>query len=654
MFRSFKYTLSVFTVFSVLVSCSRDVGTEKIKIELPQNISSKVSSQSVAKLSTPFGKGSESSLANINCYMVVVAGPDEFFKRNSCKTSTGIEYKFGNIRTGIDATGSSPGVDLAVPSGPDREVILLGINADAGYCRQVIDDPSVLNNWTKPRILARSGKLDLQGGEQSAYLKLPASDDLTTLATPEIEDCQINGRNHNSGPILANSLLESFGDGSDGDVVLSGSFYDFSTLDLNSVGGSRAVIAAASMKVISVDTDDGKTLTLDQNVQTGTPKLLLGDLVFTYVPQAQNDSSCGHPEFFRGRFSVQKVIDVSGVQITLESPLLNASSPFPTPLRAGMGTLLGTTNNPSGAFCRISVTRIPQINTLWINHSGSQTNITGQAFNDGKGGLLPIKIKDKLKIDSSAHGSAVSFYLDMGGKGFSNQSGPTKPGEGIAGIYSSASASIDNGGGGAASTGAGGGSNGGMGADSGGVAGFRVGDLVGVPGVGVPPWGHKKIFLGGQGGLLNSNPGAAGGGIVFASIHEVEMDYAGSNYGNTFKLSSKGEDSAAGSGAGAGGSVMVNVKTVTNNSATRKIISYVPGGTGVAGGGGGGSGVSEFLYCNESDIAAGGPTLQENVTLGTGGTGGDANTLGASNAFGVGGHTLGWASISSNLPGFCF
>lgn len=121
----------VFFIISIffISNCTRSGSNQnsKIQIKLP-DLSSSYSNK-VGTLSEP------SSLAEINCYMVFISGPETDLQKNSCPTqgdtTKGIAPR--NINFGILLGGFAPSSEISfeVPSGNDRVIHLVGMRVIA-------------------------------------------------------------------------------------------------------------------------------------------------------------------------------------------------------------------------------------------------------------------------------------------------------------------------------------------------------------------------------------------------------------------------------------------------------------------------------------------------------------------------------------------
>ncbi|MEK6772911.1 MAG: hypothetical protein AABY64_03130 [Bdellovibrionota bacterium] len=76
------------------------------------------------------------SLAEVNCYAVFVGGPEDFMRSSFCKDSTTATEKMRfHPYAGLIPAGSE--VSLEVPTGPDRNIFLVGMKAQGAACATI-------------------------------------------------------------------------------------------------------------------------------------------------------------------------------------------------------------------------------------------------------------------------------------------------------------------------------------------------------------------------------------------------------------------------------------------------------------------------------------------------------------------------------------
>ncbi|MBK9038892.1 MAG: hypothetical protein IPL83_07000 [Bdellovibrionales bacterium] len=119
------------------------------------------------------------SLADINCYMVTVGGPDPGLMRHNCTTS-GPSIQFGPSIAFVPAGGTA---ELIVPSGAARVITVLGLRSINAECKKVPEGvPPDYDNLSRPVRLA-SKVIDLKPGDVSLDLTANMSADFVTSCT---------------------------------------------------------------------------------------------------------------------------------------------------------------------------------------------------------------------------------------------------------------------------------------------------------------------------------------------------------------------------------------------------------------------------------------------------------------------------------------
>jgi|GEM_PF-2253642 hypothetical protein len=137
----------------------------------------------------PWNGESISLSSQINCYAVMVGGPEPIMKRNSCWDSS---YKdlvqFGDYEGGIPA-GSR--IEITVPPGSNRQIYLLGMNAANGACQSFKNNNLKHDLISFPRLVAQT-TMDLNPGTNLVTLTIPEN----LSSSPKIQDCRTD---ENSG-----------------------------------------------------------------------------------------------------------------------------------------------------------------------------------------------------------------------------------------------------------------------------------------------------------------------------------------------------------------------------------------------------------------------------------------------------------------------
>lgn len=284
---------------------------------------------------------------------------------------------------------------------------------------------------------------------------------------------------------------------------------------------------------------------------------------------------------------------------------------------------------------------------------------TGLTWNGSIGGVIAFRCAGTLTLTGSINADGIGFRGRSRSTNFENGcfSSPYavndarygEKGESIYKInvttnpeYRYAIEKIANGGGGGVSHNGGGGGGGNMTAGGKGGAGYNGGAVAGCTPIGAGGYGGvalfpyvnlNRVFMGGGGGGANQNnsygtAGANGGGIVI--IEALQLTTTGvcgtpiqitANGNNSLNTITPGGNDAAG-GAGAGGSIVFRVNTISINAAC-PLTNQARGGLGgtanfgVTHGGGGGGGRGLILFasgCNNNI-----PNLVADANVGAGG-----------------------------------
>lgn len=166
------YSLVILSAVS-LVNCTRaQKNNTKIIFEMPPS-ASKVSATSV-------GFAEPTSMDELNCFYVAVVGPEDNMSDLICGQSNADKsitelFRAGKLIGGVPRTvGSATAIEAEVPSGADREFILLGIKRQHNWLCQYGGDETNFygTNPTSARssvyILGRSEKIHLEAGSTSS------------------------------------------------------------------------------------------------------------------------------------------------------------------------------------------------------------------------------------------------------------------------------------------------------------------------------------------------------------------------------------------------------------------------------------------------------------------------------------------------------
>lgn len=153
----------------------------------------------------PTGFGTNGGVSPVNCYLVVVNGPEDFMRVNRCgmeTTSGGNQftpaYEFGTY-LGLRTAGSS--LELDVPSGKNRQIHLIGFHAiSSSECTDVRNGPKK-NFMSYPYWLGESGLINLDGTKREVTINLKAPSEAQRL-----DGCDINVASPNEPPAERISL----------------------------------------------------------------------------------------------------------------------------------------------------------------------------------------------------------------------------------------------------------------------------------------------------------------------------------------------------------------------------------------------------------------------------------------------------------------
>lgn len=579
-------------IFIFAISCTRQNKSTTLNLQLP--IASMSSGSVSAMSSGSWNVGlNPSSLAQFNCYAVFVGGPDPMLNKNSCFDSGGtVKFKFGPFMAFAPA-GSQISID--VPSGPNRIITLVGLQAQNGACVPVSPNSQpAFSDLSQPFILG-SVQQNLSPGTQNLTITRNFN------SSDYYQHCNINNGGGSSSTVL-------YGTGSDGVRSIASTVPDVST-DTTILGG-RTFSAAA--RITNIDNSTGKIITT--YLPPTASQFQLGDEVMWIVMAAfdyssawgGSDAVCGSGSSTalpRGRYGFANVTAVTASTVEIDQPIIN----YPSLIN---NSALNYTTPPYSAstpssFCFMQLIRVPNLDGLTIG-SGASLGVTPFQMVNGFGGVIAMRVKNTLTL--SGAGSTISTT----GKGFQGISsyyqGTGIDGEGVGSTYSPY---VNAGGSGSGSWGGGGGSNAGQGSDG-----------MSNPGTGAAPLllcmsssvcsPILKGFMGGSGGGTAS-AGGSGGGLIYLFANQINLG------ANPLSIDSSGTDGtggASGSGGGAGGSVLLYSNTISGTVSVNLIANGGNGGPATAIGGGGGGGSIFVHTCNSPSTT---PTVS--VNYGSGGTG---------------------------------
>lgn len=180
----FKSLLCVFVALSI--SCTREKKeTTNVVFQLPAVASQKASNFSLLSLednaedfdlfdswSTITPSGIDTGDYSINCYVVMVGGPDPAMNINYCGRKSATDSKsivkmfsFGPWLGAIPASASGAQIELEVPAGNDRVFYLVGFHAlTATACTDFRKSSPSQAELTRPYIISQVNRVSLQPG----------------------------------------------------------------------------------------------------------------------------------------------------------------------------------------------------------------------------------------------------------------------------------------------------------------------------------------------------------------------------------------------------------------------------------------------------------------------------------------------------------
>ncbi len=100
----------------------------------------------------------------INCYMVLISGPEPELQKNYCERKN--DPTFSPRRVGIWAGGVASGgtLELDVPAGSDRSVVIAGFYSQSGFCRDFHKN-GFSKGLSRPYLLGEVEQVNLPGGQ---------------------------------------------------------------------------------------------------------------------------------------------------------------------------------------------------------------------------------------------------------------------------------------------------------------------------------------------------------------------------------------------------------------------------------------------------------------------------------------------------------
>lgn len=604
----------VISAFLILTNagCTRKAGgTSTLKLSFPAGLgSSKITnftyskaaaSQSISIQSDDGGGPTwnasinPATFADVNCIMIAVAGPE--FGGSYCTTSIGPSIVIGKWAGGIPIGGT---FSIEVPSGPQREITIIGLKTQNGACKDFKTNDMLDNDLSEPHVIGKIVR-DLPGGTVS--LNIPVAS--TSYATlPKLGDCQGPAFNFQSAPLF-------FGDATSGlDTITGVNTY-------TSLGG-------VSRKVQTFDPTLSTTTAIGVSDETGYSA---GDEVMITIEGIQGAwtgtgdfgvSPCGF-RGWQGRNTFARILATSTGTLQINKGTFIDKLHYTTSGVAGsagdisnININLGAPADSLGTFCHMKIAKV--LHFFDMNMQPGSSILADQFSFSGDGaGILPIRINGTLTMQNGS-------FISTAGLGYASSTGTH--GEGLGGYGSACSGPTttntggscsltpsDGGGGGghgnlnaanpfgpSGGTGGGGGMSGGYGAGENCGDGSCFGNLVG------------KMFMGGAGGSSSTIPGGYGGGMIFVTARNIVIAAGESAYIKAYGL--QGANSASIStgtgGGGAGGSILLSYKNLNLNTTGSLNLDARGGNSGNAtgttsnSGGGGGAGRIHIIACNSS------------------------------------------------------
>lgn len=184
-----------------LLSCSRSSDRVSLKIQLPKSfqvankqVASNVNVQSSTTTTSDSWDSTRdiTSLADVNCYVVMVGGSEDFMKQNVCyEKDTQTELiRFGPWMGGVPQGGL---ITLEVPSGDNRKISLIAMNAADGSCRDFRNEDGPDQGLIGHPIIIAEKTMNLTPGEVRVDLKV---NETSVTSAKTIDDCKIQEINH--------------------------------------------------------------------------------------------------------------------------------------------------------------------------------------------------------------------------------------------------------------------------------------------------------------------------------------------------------------------------------------------------------------------------------------------------------------------------
>lgn len=574
-----------------MTGCTKNAEPAKVTFTIPTT-SGKIVSQSATATtssvdsdeSATWGLSAATSLTELSCFALFIGGDELSMKVNSIDTSAGETIRFGPF-VGLVTRGQPVTVDIT--SGV-RYFTLIGSKLATGASCEKL--PELTNaQYSAPVVIARV-RANIVPGENNLTID-------AVLSSVRLTNLQLGA----TGGTGTRGLY--LGSGADGDITVS-SLANLST----------AMNQANTRKLMTTVRLTNRTLTLTPGEFTLRLESMLdgthfgvGDEIMVYVAGEGNQggtNSCGG-QLFAG-FRLEGRVTEAATTISTHSTM--KAKIFDPRFATIPNTALAAAGVSGTDFCRVVVTRVPNIKNLTLTSTGSMSTDPFGSLNatNNTGGIIAMRVAGNL----TAQGTNS---IDAGGIGYQQMGASSGRGESFLGASASTTSALGNGGGGGDATyGAGGGGHGGSGLPgqssifvaNAASAGGTVGDEYGC---GVLDTSKRclfgKMFFGGAGGHATTGTGTYGHGGGLIAIFANVVDVAS---GATLVIKSNGDNGDSLNAGGAGGSILLRALVLKGQGT---LMLKTMGGTGDTtntkyGGGGGGRIHVDVINTCDLDTAA--------------------------------------------------
>lgn len=175
-----------------LFSCQRaeKIQTTQLSLSISQPSSEKNSTLEL----NPNGTINPTGIADINCYALLISGPEDSLRKNTCKMENGATFPVGFYAGGFYAQSGGTDISLEIPSGKDRVIKLVGFRVDtnslpANYsakdvCADFKGNSAYEMYMSDPFLIGELGQLEMLPGANK-QLEFQSS----FVATQKIADC---------------------------------------------------------------------------------------------------------------------------------------------------------------------------------------------------------------------------------------------------------------------------------------------------------------------------------------------------------------------------------------------------------------------------------------------------------------------------------